>query len=139
MKSQLIHAAIRQKFVSDLALWTAFGDRLANTRLPAGEPRPYAVLKVQCTNVELYSGGAISDYLVTISFYTTQGYAGFEIQEAIDNVISLMSNFTLDGAKTIYCLPQNGDDGIADETDVGSDVLIGSFTWNLKLSEGNRT
>jgi len=111
---------------------------LANTRLPAGEPRPYAVIKIYKIDSEIYTGGEISDYVISIEFYTTQGLFASGIQTTIDKAITLMSNFTIDNANTIMCLPIDGDDEVADEMDVSSDVLVNSQSWHLKLFEPNR-
>ena len=138
MRTQLIHAVIREIFLTNATLAEIFGGRLANIRLPAGTYRPYCVLKVKHTNHEIYTGGEIADYLLDFHIYTTQGTPAYVVQEAMDSIISFMSNFNVSGAKTIHALPEGGSDEVTEEMDLGDDVLVTSMSWTLKMYEPNR-
>jgi hypothetical protein len=138
MKTQAIHKGFRNIFLTDGDLFVIFDGRVANTRLPSSMARPYVVLNIKNAATEVYTGGQICDYEITMRIYTTEGLQAEEIANKVDEIFDLVQNLIVDDAKVISCLPTNGDDKIEPQVDLGADVLLNEMNWDLKLFEPTR-
>lgn len=138
MRTQAIHKAVRDVFVTNADLVALFGGRLSNTRLPTDIPRPYCVLKIINSSTLVYTRGSINDYIIDLKIYTTEGSSASEISNKVDAIITIIQILNIEGAKIISCLPTTATDELDPDLDLGQDVLINEMYWIIKIFEPNR-